>query len=176
MNLIGLFALFFLLLPLSALAQADNGKHAVHLSANDSLEINVDVLNDINFGLNFERDLMKSEKESLFLGEESLSQNYLQMEDRPKVTLAPYGPFTKYNEDPIKGLGLRPLGGYGSVTERNKKIDLNTRFVKRTFSSGPGTAGGSFSFSAEDVLLFIFSKSYRDKLHNAKHANAWKYY
>lgn len=176
MRLIGLLTLIFFLIPLSGWSQTDNGKHSVHLYSGDSIEINVKALNDIDFGLNFERELLRSEEENMFLGKESLPKTYLQMDERPKVTLAPYGPFTKYNEDPIKGLGVRPLGGYGNVNEPNKKIDLNTRFVKGSFSSGPGSAGGSFSFSAEDMLLFIFSKSYRARLHNAKHANAWKYY
>lgn len=42
--------------------------------------------------------------------------------------------------------------------------------------SGSGGAGVIFVFSAEDLLERIFWKSARAKRHNARHANAWRYY
>lgn len=39
-----------------------------------------------------------------------------------------------------------------------------------------GGVGVVVTFSAEDLLRYIFWKSARAKKHNAKHATAWKYY
>lgn len=138
--------------------------------SNDSIEINMDIINSIDFSVNFSKESLidKTVADSKFLGAESLPQYYIK-EDDLCVTLSPYNGSTKYNEDPIMGKMMSDSFG--------KKY--STKISPDLFPSGsdkPKAVFTGFTFSMEDILQSIFSKSYRAKVHNAKHAKAWKYY
>ncbi len=93
-------------------------------------------------------------------------------------------------------LSLRPYGIQGFarptsaplpfvVRREVRKRSLRPPIHNEAILSQPGVAGRvngpigcgiSVSFSAEDVLQFLFSKKGRARMHNAEHAKAWKTY
>ena len=128
---------------------------------------------DINFDLNFRPMTSESSPKSLFLGAESLPQTYVDGDEAPRLTLRPYTCFTRYDEDPIRWQTMASLMNPPRVTGRDIYVPFTIHGFGRATSGGAGT---SFTFSMEDVLLSIFSKTYRYRKHNAKHATAWKNY
>lgn len=93
-------------------------------------------------------------------------------------------------------LSLRPYGinGFAEFSPRPypyvvrdevRKKSERPSIYNEAFLAQPGIAGRvnrpigigfSVSFSAEDLLQYLFSKKGRARLHNAKHAKAWKTY
>ena len=61
------------------------------------------------------------------------------------------------------------------IAKKESELKVNYEAF-RVASSVKIDAATSLGFSMEDVLQQIFWKSARDKRHNRKHANAWKYY
>lgn len=153
--------------PCAALSQVPPGSD----SAIDSLDLELPV--DINFDLNFRPMTSESSPKSLFLGAESLPQTYVDGDEAPRLTLRPYTCFTRYDEDPIRWQTMASLMNPPRVTGRDIYVPFTIHGFGRATSGGAGT---SFTFSMEDVLLSIFSKTYRYRKHNAKHATAWKNY
>lgn len=92
------------------------------------------------------------------------------------LTLHPYSIFTRYDEDPsgcTYPMAVKFDLRNGTVKGGRQAIRTNGITSKLLAPVGPGI---SYSFSMEDVLQQIFSKKGRARLHNAKHANAWKTY
>lgn len=139
----------------------------------DSIEINRQAVESIDFGINFDRDAVADKSGSLFLGVESLPDIYIKDKWIPGVTLAPYKPTTKYYENPIKGMDKMMSDCFGK--KFSTEVDLNLPYTKGSFHNLP-TGGVGFTFSLEDVLQYMFSKSYRDKKRNARNAVTWKHY
>lgn len=150
------------------------------ISLPDSLEINKEIINSINFDINFNNEIVKEEPKSLFLGIDDLPDNHIYLNDYPPVTLYPYNSSVKYNEDPIKGLGKMMSASFNN--KQNSLVKVNVDPLRTPYRIGrfsratSGGAGITITFSMEDILQSIFSKSYRARKYNAKHANAWKHY
>lgn len=165
-----LYILFFCFTAHYGYSQV-SGTKSLH-SLTDSLEINMDAVNDIDFSVSFsnEHSFEDSFSNSKFLGVESLPKYYIK-ERYEGVTLAPYKPWTKYYEDPIKGMGMIMTDSFGK--------EYSTEINMELFPSGvgkPKSVPTGISFSLEDALQSIFSKSYRAKKYNARHATGWKNY
>lgn len=132
----------------------------------------MDAVRSIDFSISFSKDHSFENKlsESKFLGVESLPDYYIE-EIYPEITLTPYNSKTKYNEDPVMGMGMMMTDSFG------KKY--STKINMKLFPSGTGkpkVVPSGISFSLEDALQSIFSKSYRARKYNAKHATGWKNY
>lgn len=151
-----------------------------NLSLSDSLEINREIISSINFDVNFKNDILKEDPKSLFLDVDDLIDNHVYTDEYPPVTLYPYNSSVKYNEDPIKGLGKMMSNSFEDKQRSLVKVKVDPLQVPysigRVSRATSGGAGFSITFSMEDILQSIFSKSYRAKKYNAKHAKAWKYY
>lgn len=120
----------------------------------------MDAVRNIDFSVSFSNDHSFEDNlsKSKFLGVESLPKYYIK-ERYEGVTLTPYKPWTKYYEDPIKGMETIP------------KINM------KLFPGGkPKFVSSGISFSLEDALQTIFNPSYRARKYNAKHATGWKNY
>lgn len=153
-----LYILFFCFTAHYGYSQV-SGTKSLH-SLTDSLEINMDAVNDIDFSVSFsnEHSFEDSFSNSKFLGVESLPKYYIK-ERYEGVTLAPYKPWTKYYEDPIKGMETIP------------------KITMKLFPAGkPKFVSSGISFSLEDALQTMFNPSYRAKKYNARHATGWKNY
>lgn len=135
--------------------------------------LNLDLPLNIDFGLNFKPEMADDATVPKFLGIEHFSQSYIGDGNERRLTLNPYHCFIKYNEDPIKWQTMRTMMSLPKVV----KQDVYRPFTIGSF--GTATSGGAgfiITFSMEDVLQTIFSKTYRYKKHNMKNANAWKSY
>ncbi len=164
------YILFFCLTAHYGYSQV-TGTKSLH-GLTDSLEINMDAVNDIDFSVSFSNDHSFEDifSESKYLGVESLPKYYIK-EEYIGVTLTPYNSSTKYDEDPIKGMGMMMTDSFGK--------EYSTKINMKLFPSGTGkpkVAPTGISFSLEDALLSIFSKSYRARKYNARHATGWKNY
>lgn len=61
------------------------------------------------------------------------------------------------------------------IAQKESQLKVNYEAFRVAPSVRVGAETG-LSFSMEDILQLIFWKSARDKRHNRKHANAWRYY
>lgn len=145
----------------------------VRLSVPDSVGIYRDLTDCIDFDVNFKSGIHGGSNNNRFLGIESLPDVYIGNVREVSVSLAPYNGSTKYYEDPVKGMGKMMSDCFGK--KFSTRIHLNLPYTRGSFHNVP-SGGVGFSFSVEDALLFMFSKSHRAKIRNSKNAVSWKYY
>ena len=165
-----LLAISIIILPFCSLHTTPQGV-ARDAVAGDSVRI--DLPFEINFDLNFGVKPEMSDSLSLFLGVRHLPQSYMDDGEAPILTLKPYNCFTRYDEDPIHWQTMAGMMKLPRAVKQNVYVPFSIGPFSTATSGG---AGFAICFSMEDILQSIFSKTYRAKKHNAKHANAWKTY
>lgn len=149
----------------------------------DTLKFKLDdnVRGMIDFGVTFSGQENKMKEPELDLKtyvDRKLPEEYIPVEEnkKPHVTMIPYNCFIKWNENPIKGLGIMIAPELLEFDKTSREYVPGIAYSSGSPMSGGAGVGVGGSFNMDDVLGYLFSKSYRAKLHNKKHAKAWKYY
>lgn len=149
----------------------------------DTLKFKLDdnVRGMIDFGVTFSGQENKMKEPELDLKtyvDRKLPEEYIPVEEnkKPHVTMIPYNCFIKWNENPIKGLGIMIAPELLKFSKASREYIPGIVYNSGSPMSGGAGVGVGFEFNMDDVIGYLFSKSHRAKLHNKKHAKAWKYY
>lgn len=149
----------------------------------DTLKLKLDdnVRGMIDFGVTFsgqENKMKEPEMELKTYVDRKLPEEYIPVEEnkKPHVTMIPYNCFIKWNENPIKGLGVMIAPELLEFDKTSREYVPGIAYSSGSPMSGGAGAGVVFEFNMDDVIGYLFSKSHRAKMYNRKHAKAWKYY
>lgn len=113
---------------------------------------------------------------------EDLPTFFIRKEPQPSkkifLSLKPFSVFAKYSD--VYGIDENNVAPMAVKCYMRpylaNEMKIGAPLPKAGGHSGQLMGGASISFSMEDILQTLFSKKGRARLHNAKHANAWKTY